>query len=101
MDRNITEQIAIEINGLYLAYLEKTSQIPVIVFSIKENYTQKKNILNIGIFILIHFLVTKLSMPSVNNMRKNKIAQIGPTGRFDAASGYVIKARPVPLTFKS
>jgi hypothetical protein len=35
-------------------------------------------------------------MPSVKSIRKNKTAQIGPTGKFDAASGYVIKASPVP-----
>ena len=35
-------------------------------------------------------------MPSVNNMRKNKIAQSGPTGKFEAASGNVTNARPGP-----
>lgn len=40
--------------------------------------------------------ITKLSIPSVNNIRKNKIAQNGPPGKFAAASGYVIKARPGP-----
>ena len=32
----------------------------------------------------------------MNNIRKNKTAQIGPTGKFEAASGYDMKANPGP-----